>query len=272
MKNTKHFFYLGSLSASLREQTSIKALLLLRLCSRFFARRSSSQKELHSGRAARDSVFQNLYKLSLVIFLTSFISCNSSFYHNVNDMGGQAATLYLKNGKVLNGKLEIRSFDEFSSVQKITFKEANSDTYQWFYPPDIAGIYYNGSRYSLELVSAMDMWNNRAYKFLKNITPNDGNLQLFEDEYTQKNSFGDIEKVTKLYIKLTKNNEVFDAQSDRFVPNFNEKVSRFLSDCPLVSQKVLNKEKDFSYAFVNQGETQRKQVWMNIAFEYNNCK
>ena len=205
----------------------------------------------------------------MVIFL---ISCNSSFYNNVNDMGGQPATLYLKNGNVLNGKLEIRSFDEFSSVQKITFSEGNTNHYQWFYPKDIEGIYFNGAKYSLELIQAMDMWNKRAYKFLKNITPNQGKMQIFEDEYTQKNSFGNIEKVTKLYIKLPNNEGVFDAQSDRFVPNFNEKVSRYLSDCPSVSSRILNKVKEFSYAFVNQGEVQRKQVWMNIVFEYNQCK
>lgn len=211
----------------------------------------------------------NIY-LGVVLYF--FTACSSSFYHNMNDMGGQPATLYLQNGKTLNGRLEIRSFDQFSSVQKITFKENGTNGYQLFYPKDIAGIYYNGASYSLELVQAMDMWNNRAYKFLKNITPNRGRLQLFEDEYTQQNSFGNIEKVVKLYIKLAGNNAVFDAQSDQFIPNFNEKVSRFLADCPSVSQKIRNKEKDFSYAFVNQGETQRKKVWMNIAFAYNNCK
>lgn len=215
---------------------------------------------------------KTLAKIFLGIMVIFLISCNSSFYNNVNDMGGQPATLYLKNGNVLNGKLEIRSFDEFSSVQKITFSEGNTNRYQWFYPKDIEGIYFNGAKYSLELIQAMDMWNKRAYKFLKNITPNQGKIQIFEDEYTQKNSFGNIEKVTKLYIKLPNNEGVFDAQSDRFVPNFNEKVSRYLSDCSSVSSRILNKEKEFSYAFVNQGEVQRKQVWMNIVFEYNQCK
>ena len=215
---------------------------------------------------------KTLAKIFLGIMVIFLISCNSSFYNNVNDMGGQPATLYLKNGNVLNGKLEIRSFDEFSSVQKITFSEGNTNRYQWFYPKDIEGIYFNGAKYSLELIQAMDMWNKRAYKFLKNITPNQGKMQIFEDEYTQKNSFGNIEKVTKMYIKLPNNEGVFDAQSDRFVPNFNEKVSRYLSDCPSVSSRILNKEKEFSYAFVNQGEVQRKQVWMNIVFEYNQCK
>ena len=215
---------------------------------------------------------KTLAKIFLGIMVMFLISCNSSFYNNVNDMGGQPATLYLKNGNVLNGKLEIRSFDEFSSVQKITFSEGNTNRYQWFYPKDIEGIYFNGANYSLELIQAMDMWNKRAYKFLKNITPYQGKMQIFEDEYTQKNSFGNIEKVTKMYIKLPNNEGVFDAQSDRFVPNFNEKVSRYLSDCPSVSSRILNKEKEFSYAFVNQGEVQRKQVWMNIVFEYNQCK
>ena len=215
---------------------------------------------------------KTLAKIFLGIVVIFLISCNSSFYNNVNDMGGQPATLYLKNGNVFNGKLEIRSFDEFSSVQKITFSEGNTNHYHWFYPKDIEGIYFNGAKYSLELIQAMDMWNKRAYKFLKNITPNQGKMQIFEDEYTQKNSFGNIEKVTKLYIKLPNNECVFDAQSDRFIPNFNEKVSRYLSDCPSVSSRILNKEKEFSYAFVNQGEVQRKQVWMNIVFEYNQCK
>ena len=215
---------------------------------------------------------KTLAKIFLGIMVMFLISCNSSFYNNVNDMGGQPATLYLKNGNVLNGKLEIRSFDEFSSVQKITFSEGNTNRYQWFYPKDIEGIYFNGANYSLELIQAMDMWNKRAYKFLKNITSNQGKMQIFEDEYTQKNSFGNIEKVTKMYIKLPNNEGVFDAQSDRFIPNFNEKVSRYLSDCPSVSSRILNKEKEFSYAFVNQGEVQRKQVWMNIVFEYNQCK
>lgn len=215
---------------------------------------------------------KTLAKIFSGIVVMFLISCNSSFYNNVNDMGGQPATLYLKNGNVLNGKLEIRSFDEFSSVQKITFSEGNTNRYQWFYPKDIEGIYFNGAKYSLELIQAMDMWNKRAYKFLKNITPNQGKMQIFEDEYTQKNSFGNIEKVTKLYIKLPNNEGVFDGQSDRFVPNFNEKVSRYLSDCSSVSSRILNKEKEFSYAFVNQGEVQRKQVWMNIVFEYNQCK
>ena len=215
---------------------------------------------------------KTLAKIFLGIMVMFLISCNSSFYNNVNDMGGQPATLYLKNGNVLNGKLEIRSFDEFSSVQKITFSEGNTNRYQWFYPKDIEGIYFNGAKYSLELIQAMDMWNKRAYKFLKNITPNQGKMQIFEDEYTQKNSFGNIEKVTKMYIKLPNNEGVFEAQSDRFIPNFNEKVSRYLSDCPSVSSRILNKEKEFSYAFVNQGEVQRKQVWMNIVFEYNQCK
>ena len=215
---------------------------------------------------------KTLAKIFSGIVVMFLISCNSSFYNNVNDMGGQPATLYLKNGNVLNGKLEIRSFDEFSSVQKITFSEGNTNRYQWFYPKDIEGIYFNGAKYSLELIQAMDMWNKRAYKFLKNITPNQGKMQIFEDEYTQKNSFGNIEKVTKLYIKLPNNEGVFEAQSDRFIPNFNEKVSRYLSDCPSVSSRILNKEKEFSYAFVNQGEVQRKQVWMNIVFEYNQCK
>lgn len=213
-----------------------------------------------------------LLKLVSGALMLLLVSCNQSFYNNVNDMGGQPATLYLHNGTIVNGKVAIRSFDAFSSVQKITFSEGNTNRYQEYYPLDIKGIYFNGAKYSLEQIEAMDMWNKRAYRFLKNITPITGKLELFEEEYQQKNAFGTIENVTKLYIKLPSSTVVYDAQSEHFVPNFNEKVSRYLSNCPTVATRILNKEKEFTYAFVNQGESQRKQVWMNIVFDYNQCK
>jgi hypothetical protein len=216
----------------------------------------------------------NRVKITLYSFFLALLlqSCNTAYYQHANDMGGQPATLHLRDGRVLNGKVEVRSFDQFSSVRKIRFSEGASGSYLQYAPYQIAGLYFNGAFYSLEAVRAMDMWDNFAYKFLRDITPVAGLLQLFEDEYSEKSAFGDVEKVRKLYLKLPGRDEVYDAQSDRFIPNFDEKVSRYLSDCPLVAQKIRNGERGYTYGFVNHGETQRKQVWMTLAFEYNQCK
>jgi hypothetical protein len=76
-----------------------------------------------------------------------------------------------------------------------------------------------------------------------------------------------------LYVQLPNNkSDVYDAQSDWFIPNFNEKTANYFQDCPVLFQKIKNKQKGYFYALVNQGEIQRKQVWMNIWNDYNKYK
>ena len=80
-------------------------------------------------------------------------------------------------------------------------------------------------------------------------------------------------KETQLFVQLPNNQrDVYNAQSETFIPNFDEKVAQYLTSCPPVANKIKAKDKDFFYAFINQGAPKRKQIWMNIINEFNNCK
>lgn len=188
-------------------------------------------------------------------------------------MGAQPATITLLNGQTLTGKIQIRSFDSYSTIRDIGFAEGVSKEYKTYYLSEIDYLFFNGSNYSVKNLKGNEMWGGSALRFVKELTPATGQLQLFEHEIVSKGTDGKEIKEAELFVQLPGNSrDVYNAQSDRFIPNFDDKVSSFTSDCPALSSKIKAKDKNFFYAFVNQGAVRRKQVWMNIVNEYNQCK
>ena len=185
-------------------------------------------------------IYKKILLALILIFL--FHSCGTPYYAGVNDMGGQPATLLLTTGVELNGKVQIKSFDQYSNISYVNFAEGTSNNYHNYPLNEIDYLYFNGSK-------------------------------LYENEFLVKSTDGKVTKEMQLFVQLPQNKlEIYNAQSDKFIPKFDEKVSNYLQNCPELSSKIKSKDKDFFYAFVNQGETKRKQVWMNIVNEYNYCR
>ena len=210
------------------------------------------------------------YQLLLFVLLWG---CNTPYYATVNNMGAQPATLTLTNGQVLNGKIQIRTFDSYSTISNVAFAEGISKTYKTYYLNEIDFLFFNGSNYSVKNLKGNDMWGGNALRFIKELTPAGSKLQLFEHETISKGTDGKEIKETQLFVQLPGNTrDVYNAQSEKFIPNFDEKVAPYTAACMALTTKIKTKDKDFFYAFVNQGALRRKQVWMNIVNEYNNCK
>ena len=202
-----------------------------------------------------------------------FSACNTPYYATVNNMGGQPATLNLTNGQSLTGKIQIKTFDDYSTIRNIAFAEGVSKTYKTYYLNEIDFLFFNGSNYSVKNLKGNEMWGGNALRFIKELTPANGKIQLFEHETISKSTDGKELKETQLFVQLPNNQrDVYNAQSETFIPNFDEKVAQYLTSCPPVANKIKAKDKDFFYAFINQGAPKRKQIWMNIINEYNNCK
>lgn len=212
-------------------------------------------------------------KLYHIVLLVLLFGCSTPYYASVNNMGGQPATLTLTNGEVLKGKIQIRTFDSYSTISNIAFAEGVSKTYKTYALNEIDFLFFNGSNYSVKNLKGNEMWGGNALRFIKELTPAGSNLQLFEHEVISKSTDGKEIKESQLFVQLPDNTrDVYNAQSEKFIPNFDEKVSASISSCPALAKKIKAKDKDFFYAFVNQGSLRRKQVWMNIVNEYNNCK
>lgn len=211
--------------------------------------------------------------LFLILVCIVFYACNTPYYVNVNNMGGQPATMQLKNGQTLTGKIQVHSFDNYSTIRYVAFANGTSKEYQNYNLIEIDNLYFNGSTFYVKMLKDNELWGGNALQFVKELSANSKDLKLFENEIVTKSTDGKEITERQLFVQLPQNaTEIYNAQGSKFIPNFDEKVSVYLHNCSPLSQKIKDKNKDFFYAFVNQGETKRKQIWMNILNEYNNCK
>ncbi|HEX6913803.1 MAG TPA: hypothetical protein VF145_01095, partial [Chitinophagaceae bacterium] len=65
---------------------------------------------------------------------------------------------------------------------------------------------------------------------------------------------------------------VWAVNSSKFVPNFDEKMSKLLEDCPALAKKIAAKENGYFYAQVSVFRERRADVLMTIIKEYNECR
>ena len=88
-----------------------------------------------------------------------------------------------------------------------------------------------------------------------------------------KSANGYVEYNTKsvLFVQLPnkKDDKIYQFGDNKFVPNFDKKLSNIVADKPALAEKIRSKDKAYFYAFITDEAHQRK-VWWNIVNEYNN--
>ncbi|MCP9753525.1 hypothetical protein [Ferruginibacter sp. HRS2-29] len=211
-----------------------------------------------------------------VLILVCAVACNTPYYSSANNMSGQPATLNLNSGKQLQGKISVRSFDNYSSVSRVQFAEGTDKNYQEYSLSDIQSVYLNGGTYCVKKLIGSNFWSGNALRFVQQLTPPGGRIDLFQHEKMVKNSTtGKDEKQVEYYLQLpgAVNNEIFNLESGKFTPNFDDKMSAYVKDCPALAAKIKSKDKDYFYPFVvNNGDLRRKAVLLQIIHDYNTCK
>ncbi|NRF40090.1 hypothetical protein [Pedobacter foliorum] len=221
-------------------------------------------------------VKQYSFYAGFLLLIFFFTSCSTPYYSTVNNMNEQPASLVLANGSKLNGKISVRTFDNYSSVSRIQFSEGASNIYKDYFVKDIKSVYINGSTYCVKIIIGSNFWGGSAVRFVKRLTQPGGRMDLYQNEVVNKNSqSGKSETVTEYYLQLPgdNRNEIYNLESKKFTPDFNIKMSSYVQDCPVLAVKIKEKDRDYFYPFiVNNGELRRKAVLLQIINDYNNCK
>ncbi|TFF36585.1 hypothetical protein [Mucilaginibacter psychrotolerans] len=212
----------------------------------------------------------------LWLFIAVFFlnACTAPYYSSVNNMSGQPASITLANGRQLNGKINVRSFDNYSSVSRIQFSIDATNIYQDYFIGDLKSIYINGSTYSVKMLVGSNFWGGNALRFVKQLTQPGGRMDLYQNEVVSRNqTTGKDETAIEYYLRLPGGtNEVYNLESSKFTPGFNDKMSLYVQDCPVLAARIKAKEHDYFYPFiVNNGELRRKAVLLQIINDYNNC-
>jgi hypothetical protein len=118
----------------------------------------------------------------------------------------------------------------------------------------------------------------KEYSFMKRLTKEDSRIHLYENTEKVTTSSGPnmgsyTYYETQYFLKLPneEGDAVWPLSSSKFVPNFDEKMSKLVADCPKLAAKIANKEDGYFYAQVSFFKEKRANVLMNIIDEYNSC-
>lgn len=216
--------------------------------------------------------------LLLAFFAVLLCSCGSvSSFESPNNLRNLSGTLYLTNGKTIDGRLTIQMGNLFSSDVKI-YADGDKDAMK-FNIGEVQGYRLRGNYYALKEIRGGINFGKR-YSFMKQITKDASRINLYESinkvEETSRVNGSNVSRSRyepEYYMQLLSENgdDVYALTSSRFVPNFDEKMSRMVGDCPSLAQKIAAKEKGYFYAQISLSSEKRVEVLLNIIDEYNRC-
>lgn len=212
------------------------------------------------------------------ILLMVFASCKSiTSFESPNSLRNMTGTLFLTNGKSVDGKLVIEMGNFFGSAVKI-YADGEKDAMK-FNLGEVEGYRIRNDYYFLKEKKG-GIGLGRRLSFMKRLTSENSRIHLYEDREkitetstVNGNTTTRTRYETEYYMQLpnTEGSNVYPLDGSKFVPNFDEKMSRMVSDCSTLSQKIAAKESGYFYAQISLFKEKRADVLMNIIEEYNRC-
>ena len=182
--------------------------------------------------------------------------------------------VYLTNGKSFEGKISINKGSFVSNPVKV-YAEGDKKPMQ-FDLRDVKAYEINGDYYALKEIKGGVIIGHR-YSFMERLTPENSRIHLYEnvEKVTTRTRYGTTTHYeTEYYMELpgTDDDNVWAVNSSKFVPNFDEKMSKLLSDCPMLARKIANQEEGYFYRQISMFKEKRANVLLNIIEEYNRCR
>ena len=187
----------------------------------------------------------------------------------------QPVTLFLNDTTVLYGSLLLAKKNwSFSTELGIHFFEGSSKKDRFLSPEEIKGFKMGDSYYVPKFLGNGPVSVPLKKTMVRRLTPEGSKMNMYEyyGHTSTKNGNGTVEvkEVSALLVELpnTTNDKIYQFSDNKFVPNFDTRVSAFFADKPELADKIKSKNKEYFYAFVTEQSHQQK-VWWNIVTEYN---
>jgi hypothetical protein len=211
---------------------------------------------------------------SLVILLSGCTA--QSYFKSPNDVRKQKVVLYLRNKPGLAGSLTVPFEENFNkpAIQPLPLKftpegdtrEDNIDL------KDVIGYSLGKDYYALKNLFLFTD-NAEHLLFAKRMTGEDSRIQLYE-LYESGKGNATAEPQYSYFISLPtfSQNETLNTHSINLIPDFDQKMSELVSDCPSLAQKIKNKQTGYFIPLSSFKTFKHKEVMTKIINEYNNCK
>lgn len=200
--------------------------------------------------------FAEAFRWGLPILAMTYVllvqACEPSrYFKSPNEVYKQNVSLVFKDHRSVHGLITI-DFEFISNAHEwhndyILFRPEGKQLEDKIDLKMILGYYLDSSYYALKAVDYL-MNNTNHLLFLKRLTREDSRIQFYElYESGKGNPTGEIRYSYFLSFAGNDANEVINTRSSQLIPNFENKMSRFVADCPALAEKILTNKKVISY-------------------------
>lgn len=206
-----------------------------------------------------------------VCSLLCILSCRTlSYFESPNNLRNIEGTLYLKDGKTLRGKLQVETENLFGGKVKLQTEEDRKQAQ--FSLNQVKGYSVGDDMYELKEIREGISIGRKQF-FMQRLTPENSRMHVFSYAKKETVNKSSTRYITEYYVQLPNEAEdlVHSSNGSRFVPHFEEKVSRMVGDCPSLAKKIAGKQAGYFYAQVNLVKEKRADVLLRIIDEYNRC-
>ncbi|HEY8660928.1 MAG TPA: hypothetical protein VIL78_17990 [Hanamia sp.] len=189
--------------------------------------------------------------------------------------------MYLIDGTEIDGKLTIQ-FEAGQDNGRYLKIQTGSDAERKVFITDIKYYKYNNDYYfpkelNLEAYEIPNRYkvytpNVNNLLFLKRLTKEGAKIQLFQLFRSRINSTDGTDQYD-YYISFNNENRflTWSIRGSKFFPNFEEKMSKIVSDCPSLVEKINQKMHGYSVKQISV-DGKKYEVIRKIIDEYNSCK
>jgi hypothetical protein len=233
---------------------------------------------LFSKTPAMKWLFPRLFSCCLCSAL--LLSCNPGLFNQprftrVQNIKGK---ILMQNGSELDGVIMVNLRLPTHEDGYLRFKASGQSETSRVYIKDLKGFTASGVYYEPRRADDGRIGRPPLY-FMRRLTPDSSRIHLFvvETEVTNM-SFSLIQPPVEIerdfFMVLPQQQEKYASiylRNRNLTPNFDEKMSAYVKDCPSLAEKIKQKENGYFYSDMTF-MPRRVNVMMTIINEYNACR
>lgn len=211
--------------------------------------------------------------ISLLLFFAVLAQtgCSSTgYFGSPNSVLKKDAVVHLNDGTQKNGLLSI-SMD--NTTYPVNFVRLKTNAAEEKIPIESIAFYSINKEVFVAKMVTLDYDGPQRLLFVKRLTEETSKIKLYE--LTQEKIYRDDGQDLLMYfiaLSSFEKLETWGLGSKNLVPNFNEKMSTIVADCPALAEKIRNKEKGYFISQLGLSNLTKREVLLRIIEAYNNCK
>ncbi|MEO6583284.1 MAG: hypothetical protein ABIO05_03115 [Ferruginibacter sp.] len=222
--------------------------------------------------------------LLAIILAFTITACKAPFYNTANNMRLINGTVYTNDGREIPGQITLNLENYRPSRLEITVLPKDAKQPEKIAITNVKGINIRNDYYEPKLIDMGGFGNTDEFRFVKRMTKEGSRIHMYElyEQVTRQSNSGRYNTGAGSYTSSensyyivtpahTRQQAAWSLDGRRLTPNFEDKMSEIVKDCPALAAKIKQKEKGYFYAQISLIDSKRIETMLTIIDEYNKC-